>query len=171
MAKRRTNLVRRRSSRRTGLISSLTSAIASTAKRPVGVLLLIVTIIFTINYNSDPTHVNNWITKWAAKLEENAVWKWLGTYLKDKSLQVVQSMWLVTVCFLSTNYTLATLSSVILTALNLSFPATTNWDTILQALFTFIVLAVRNPGFKLVAIFAFIIAFMSGHIFTKVNFQ
>lgn len=168
--KTRTIVVRRRNRNGSGLLNGIARTITSATARPIGLIMLLVAIAFTINYNSDTTHKVNWISTWATKLQAKATWKWLGDYLAGKSLQFVHSLWLSTAAFLGARPALAFIVSIIAFIITLSLQAATTLDITLQALFLFFLLAARNSAIRVIAIILFILAIIFGHTLQQLDF-
>lgn len=164
VSRRRTIVVRRRGTGR-NIFSSIIQAFSSSARRPLGIILLAFTVLLTLNYSANAE--DNWITKAATKISGNKVWKWLGEYITKHVLQVLHCFWLTTAAFLATRPELALLVSLIMSALTLYLNATTNTDIALQSTFIYIFLATRNNLLRIIAVVLLIIAIVLGHTFKQ----
>jgi len=164
--KNKPNVGRRRRFRGNGsLLQPIFAALTSASNRAIGVVILLFTVLVTINYKSDET--NNWITTIITKIKNNASWSWLGKYLLDRKLQIVHSCWLITAAFLSSPANRALLLGALLSLVTLAVNKTTDRDVILQSIILFAVTAIRKRIYKYLIIIIAILLIIQGHVFVK----
>lgn len=144
------------------------SAINAASRRPAGLMLLIMAIAVSMNYHANPTH--NWLTALVAAIEKNAVWKWLGEYIKTRYVQVVHSLWIASAAFLGAPQHTALLVTVFMTVLTMMMNPTTTYDVFLQCTFVFFILAVRQQTYRLLLVIALIATIIAGHAFLRYSF-
>lgn len=164
---KRTIVVRRRGTRGFSILTPIFSAISRSARRPLGIMFLVLAIALTINYNSDPDHKLNWITTLVTKLQTKTAWKWLGDYLSTRVKQLVHSSWLVATSFLATRPDIATILALVLTAITLSLSPTTDWDITLQCLVIYLFFGVRNYIIRILTVVLFFALLLWGKAFIE----